>query len=224
MIGDLAASTREEGTRLRGPLRLLRAALFLVLAIGIALSAGFVGFAERIAAQAPPSDPRAEGIVVLTGGTSRIDEALELLAEGRARRLLISGVNPAVTRSTLAGTISEDLRSVLACCVDLDYVAEDTVGNAAETRDWAARQGFRSLIVVTSDYHMPRSMAELAKAMPDRRLIPFPVSNPDLHLARWWREGAAFTLLLREYGKFLVAEARRMIAPPVASTDALAKG
>jgi hypothetical protein len=103
----------------------------VVCLAGISLLVGFVDFAEDVADAEPPADPRAEGIVVLTGGTARIDGALQLLAEGRANRLLISGVNPAVTRQALASTVSDGLRWVLDCCVDLDHQAQDTIGNAA---------------------------------------------------------------------------------------------
>lgn len=177
----------------------------------ILLVAGFFGFAEEIASATPPPDPRADAIVVLTGGSARIDGALKLLDEGRAKRLLISGVNPSVTSADLANLVDAALRDELACCVDLDRQAIDTVGNAAETRDWAAAHGFNSLIVVTSDYHMPRSMTELAAAMPTVALIPFPVTNPDLRFTDWWHDRATFTLLLREYGKYLVAKARRLL-------------
>ena len=105
----------------------------------------------------------------------------------------------------------------LACCVDLGRDARDTIGNAAEARDWAKAKGYTSLIVVTSNYHMPRSMAELAEAMPKTRLIPYPVNNPDLHLGNWWNNPAAFALLLREYGKYLLATARVRIAGAAAS-------
>jgi uncharacterized SAM-binding protein YcdF (DUF218 family) len=179
--------------------------------LAILLVAGFLGFAKEIATATPPSDPRADAIVVLTGGSARIDGALKLLSEGRASRLLISGVNPSVTATDLANLVEGDLRDELVCCVDLDRQAIDTVGNAAETRDWAARHGFTSLIVVTSDYHMPRSMIELSAAMPNIVLIPFPVSNPDLGFADWWRRPATFALLLREYGKFLVAKVRQLL-------------
>jgi uncharacterized SAM-binding protein YcdF (DUF218 family) len=203
----------------------LRLAFRLIVCIAaLALLIGFVDFAEDVAGAVPPADPRADGIVVLTGGTARIDGALQLLAEGRASRLLISGVNPAVTREALATTVDKGLRRVLDCCVDLDRRAQDTIGNAVETREWAERRGFSSLIVVTSDYHMRRSMAELAHAMPDKRLIAFPVSNPELHLASWWNDPAALNLLVREYGKYLAAESRRILSPPPVTRAAAADG
>jgi uncharacterized SAM-binding protein YcdF (DUF218 family) len=202
-----SARASRRGRRFRLALRLI------VCLVALTPVIGFVKYAEDVVAAGPPTDPRAEGIVVLTGGTARIDGALQLLAEGRASRLLISGVNPMVTREALATTVDKSLRPVLDCCVDLDHRAQDTVGNAIETREWADMRGFSSLIVVTSDYHMPRSMAELAHAMPDKRLIPFPVDNPDLHLAHWWRDPAAFGLLVREYVKYLATETRRLVTP-----------
>ncbi len=198
-------------------MRLARAAILLAGLGGIALVAGFVVFASSVAETRAPADVHAEGIVVLTGGSARIDGALHLLAEGRAQRLLISGVNPSVGIKALAGTIDKDLDAALICCVDLGRDAQDTSGNAAEARDWAKARGYTSLIVVTSDYHMPRSMAELAEAMPTVKLIPYPVTNPELHLNDWWTNATAFGLLVREYGKYLLATARVKFAGAAAS-------
>jgi uncharacterized SAM-binding protein YcdF (DUF218 family) len=157
---------------------------------------------------------------VLTGGSARIDGALRLLAEKRADRALISGVNPAVGTEAIAGTLEPDLDAVLKCCADLGHDARDTIGNATETRDWAAGHGYTSLIVVTSAYHMPRSLAELHDAMPKVKLIPYPVTNPELHLTEWWRNAEAFELLTREYTKYLLTVVRLAIAPsPPAPTD-----
>jgi uncharacterized SAM-binding protein YcdF (DUF218 family) len=186
-----------------------------IFAVGVflvaLLVAGFFGFAEAVTTATPPANARADAIVVLTGGSARIGGALKLLDEGRAKRLLISGVNPKVTSADLAGLVAGNLQDELACCVDLGRQAIDTVGNAAEARDWVEANGFSSLIVVTNNYHMPRSMTELAGAMPTVTLIPFPVSNPDLRISNWWQDPATFTLLVREYGKYLVAKARRLL-------------
>jgi uncharacterized SAM-binding protein YcdF (DUF218 family) len=191
--------------------KLTRTTLIVLAGAIVALAAGFLMFVGMIVGAAPPASPRAEGIVVLTGGTDRIDSALRLLAEGRASRLLISGVNPSVSPSALAGTLDPQMEEVLLCCVDLGRAAQDTIGNATEARAWAEGQGFRSLIVVTSDYHMPRSLAELAGAMPTVELIAYPIPSPGLHLADWWRDTDSFALLVREYGKYLVAAARNAL-------------
>ena len=183
-------------------------------AVGVAV--GFIAFAAAVVHRGPPNDPRADGIVVLTGGTARIDGAMSLLAEGRAKRLLISGVNPSVSRELIGDMVGEALRPQLDCCVDIDH-ARDTVENASSAGRWAANLSFSSIIVVTSGYHMPRSMAELGSAMPGIRLIAFPVANPDLALEDWWRNPTAFSLLAREYGKYLAAEARLLLRPRTAS-------
>jgi uncharacterized SAM-binding protein YcdF (DUF218 family) len=202
----------ERSTRKRGRSRLWRAGLPVIAVVClILLVGGFVAFAEQIAHTLPPADPHADAIVVLTGGSARIDGALQLLSEGRASRLLISGVDPKVSAHALADTVDSNLRDDLDCCADLGHDAIDTIGNAAETRRWAKDNGFTSLIVVTSDYHMPRSMTELSGAMPDIELIPFPVSNPALRFADWWHNPPTFALLVREYGKYLVANARRLV-------------
>ena len=79
-----------------------------------------------------------------------------------------------------------DFTRCLACCVDLDYSAQNTLGNAVETRRWAMDRGLHSLIVVTSSYHMPRAMAELANQLPDVALIPYPVVSDKLRIEPWW--------------------------------------
>ena len=204
--------------------KIVRGVFLLAAGVAIAFAAGFVAFAVNVATTRPPEDPKAQGIVVLTGGTARIDGALHLLAEGRASRLLISGVNPSVGTKALAGTLDANLNAMLACCVDLGHEAHDTIGNAAETRDWVTDLGYSSLIVVTSDYHMPRSLAELANALPGVNLVPYPVSNPELHLADWWSDPEAFGLLAREYVKYLLTATRLMVSPQTPSPAKIAGG
>jgi uncharacterized SAM-binding protein YcdF (DUF218 family) len=203
---------------MRAIMRPTRAILIVAAGAVVALAVGFFVFVGMVTGDEPPADPRAEGIVVLTGGTARIDGALRLLAEGRASRLLISGVNPSVSASALAGSIDPSLEAVLACCVDLGHDARNTIGNAEETRAWAENLGFASLILVTSDYHMPRSLAELGGALDGVEIVPYPVSNPDLRLGDWWRDPAPFWFLLREYGKYLVAAARNALPAPTSAT------
>jgi uncharacterized SAM-binding protein YcdF (DUF218 family) len=193
---------------------LVRPAFVVLTGAALALIVGFFVFVGLVVGAKPPADPRAEGIVVLTGGSARIDGALRLLAEGRASRLLISGVNPSVGTAALAGIVDTELEAVLDCCVDLGHDARNTIGNAAETRSWAEDRGFASLIVVTSDYHMPRSLAELSASMPGVSLVAYPVSNPELRLGEWWRDAGPFALLVREYGKYLVAAARKSVSAP----------
>ena len=133
--------------------------------------AGFLWFVRLMPTSEVAPAGNADGIVVLTGGAFRINDALDLLAAGRGQRLLISGVNPA-TRSREISRLMPEHRHWFACCVDLDHSATNTIGNAIETRRWAKARGFKSLIVVTSNFHMPRAMAELAHQLPDVTLDP----------------------------------------------------
>ncbi len=178
----------------------------------VALAAfGFVLFANAVMREPAVEDLRADGIVVLTGGQTRIAEAARLLEEKRGKRLLISGVNQKTGRPSLLRISGLD-EPTFNCCVDLGYQAQNTVGNADETRRWAEALGYDSLIVVTASYHMPRSLAELAREMPNIALVPHPVDPDGLRRKVWWRDAAATRLLASEYLKFLPAAARLVIA------------
>jgi len=184
----------------------------------ILLALGFAGFVWLLPSDEVVLDRSADGIVVLTGGDSRVNEALELLATGRGKRLLITGVNPGTTAADIATEVTNYNRA-LACCVDLDYSALNTLGNAVQARRWAVSHGFHSLIVVTSAYHMPRALAELAHQLPDAALIPYPVVSDRLRIEPWWSNGATTRLVLSEYLKYLFAKVR-MRFDSVASNDA----
>ena len=194
------------------PRRLARGAALLVVACVLALGAGFVWFVHHVPANEIVLDRNADGIVVLTGGASRVADALELLAEGRGSRLLISGVHPA-TNATEIARQNPRFEKLVNERVDLDYAAVNTIGNALGTRRWVREKGFRSLIVVTSSYHIPRTMAELGRQMPDIVLIPFPVVTDKLRNEPWWANGLTARLILSEYAKFVVALVRMRIEP-----------
>jgi uncharacterized SAM-binding protein YcdF (DUF218 family) len=197
---------------LAAPRGFMRAALVAGLAIVfVGVAVGFVCFLSQLrGAEAEPAS-HADGIVVLTGGSSRVSDAMELLAGGYGKRLLISGVHPTIAASDISRSLTDN-QSWLACCVDLDRSAVNTRSNAAETRRWAHERGFKSLIVVTSNYHMPRAIVELSHAMPDIQLIPFAVVGEKWRDEPWWTSGAAVRLLLSEYVKYVAAELRVRLA------------
>lgn len=189
------------------------------LAALLALAGGFLWFVFHIADEEPPlGRTAADGIVALTGGASRISDAVELLASGRGRRLLITGVAPTTNTSELI-RLAPDSERLFGCCIDLDYSAVNTVGNAAETRRWARERGFRSLVVVTSGYHMPRAMLEIGHRLPDVTLIPFPVVSAQSRAEPWWSNAGTAKVLVFEYLKFIVAAARIGLEPAAASTE-----
>ena len=195
-----------------------RILMFGVVAGATVICAGFAWFIYHVPAEEIALDRNADGIVVLTGGASRISDAIELLAAGRGKRLLISGVHRATSSAEIA-RINPRYQRLVTCCVDLDHSAINTVGNAIETRRWVRDRGFTSLIVVTSAYHMPRTMAELQQQMPDTLLVPFPVVTEKLRNEPWWASAPTARLILSEYAKFVVAHLRMRIEPVPGLTD-----
>lgn len=208
-----------------GAVRLLFDAAILLL---VMLVIGFVVFANSIERERREPAYAADGISVLTGGTSRIDEAMRLLAHGKAKRVLITGVNRGTTREQLKRLASQG-DQYFACCVDIDKEARNTIDNATETAQWVALHRYGSIIVVTSNYHMPRALAELARALPDVTLIPYPVVDNNVHVERWWNYIGTTRLLLSEYLKYFPALARlgatrlvRIVVPGDTSTTEVA--
>lgn len=155
----------------------------------------------------PDNTTPADAIVVLTGGGARIDEAVRLFKEGHARRLLITGVNRQTTRDELKRRLA--INPVLFdCCVDIGYAALDTVGNADETKSWCGAWAFSRIIMVTANYHMPRSRLEFAHAMPGTEVIARPVAPPLFTEPRWWLNPHALAVVGTEYVKFIGAHLR----------------
>ena len=194
----------------------VRGALLAVMTVLIvAFGLGFISFAGGVQHALPPKPlPEADAIVALTGGDAgRLTTGMRLLQEGRGRRLLISGVNPKVEDKDVYAVL-EGAPELIACCVDLGRQAMDTLGNASETAAWAKRNGFSRLIVVTDDYHMPRSLAELRVAMPQARLIPYPVTTSLSKPGIWQRDLSAAATLGGEYMKYLAIRARAAFLAP----------
>jgi uncharacterized SAM-binding protein YcdF (DUF218 family) len=176
------------------------------------LAGGFFWFAASIPYEDAAVDHNADGIVVLTGAASRIPDAIELLAADRGKRLLITGVHRATSAREIA-RLTPLYSKFFTCCIDLDRSALNTFGNALETKRWAHEHNFNSLIVVTSNWHMPRAMAELAHQLPEVTLIPYPVMSEKVKTEPWWQNFDTARFLFAEYLKYLFALGRMSLDP-----------
>ena len=185
----------------------LRFAIYLILLIIGLLFGGFIAFSNHVSRIAPPNPiPQADGIVVWTGkGGGRLETGAQLLTDGFGERLFISGVNTSVSEDKIISLLGVS-GEVGQCCVDLDYAAENTIGNARETAAWALAWGYEHIILVTSAYHMPRAQIEISAVAGRMRITPYPVA-PDVQ-RNWWSDGPTFRRLSQEYGKLLLTYLR----------------
>ncbi len=173
--------------------------------------AGFWDFAKRVRAE-PETPPQAQAIVALTGGSlERLTTGVRLLEEHKGERLLISGVNRVVTDEELLGEALRVDPELARCCIDLGRSAEDTLGNASETAAWARGHHYTRIILVTDDYHMPRSHAELSLALPEAEIHPYPVRTRWTDPVLWRSDLGAAARLGAEYVKYLVIVGREAL-------------
>ena len=183
--------------------------------LAIAGAAGFVfWFAGLVWFATPPhveEEPvTTDAIVVLTGGSQRLQSGIELLLEGKGRMLFVSGVNQEVELNELL-RVAGNPPEWIACCIALGHEADNMVGNARETAQWMGQQGFRSLRLVTAWYHMPRSLLEFDRAMPETEIIAHPVFPEQVRQQHWWTSRGTAALLVSEYGKYLGALVRPVL-------------
>lgn len=168
---------------------------------------GFARFLAEIES-IPPADKtlKTDVIVVVTGGNFRVTTGLDLFAQGLAPTLFISGVHPSVGRGDIIKLWKEE-KPLPDCCILLGHAATTTMGNALETKEWAFTQGFKSIRLVTSAYHMPRALLEFHRAMPKIKIIPHPVEEQDYKKgdSRYWY------ITMSEYNKNLLRRLSMMI-------------
>ena len=180
-----------------------------LLAIG--WLAGLQFFASSLPDAVVTRAGQTDAIVVLTGGSGRLIEGLDLLKQGRAEKLFVSGVYRGVDVEELLH-VTQSGGEPLARKIALGHEADDTLGNAQETAKWIGKEGFSSLRLVTAAYHMPRSLFEFRRAMPDVEIVSHPVFPPLVRLDAWWRYPGTASLLAGEYSKFLLVHARVWLA------------
>ncbi len=186
---------------------LLKLGSFITVAALLSWVLGFFWFATNLPEAVTNDTETADVIVVLTGGSDRINTGLDLLEQGSAKKLFISGVYKGVEVQELL-RLSQRAPKNLECCVKLGYEADDTRGNALESQNWIEEEGYSSLRLVTAAYHMPRSLLEFRNAMPDIKILPHPVFPQHVKQKDWWLWPGSMTLILSEYVKFLMAHVR----------------
>lgn len=192
-------------------LRAVTIIFLLFFVASFAFIGGFAAFATHVARLSTPEEPAdADAIIVLTGGEKRLDAALDLLKSGKGQRLLISGVHPSARVVDLQRATGSD-ETLFSCCVDIDRAALDTIGNAEESAKWVNSHAWSSVIVVTNNYHMPRSLLELRRMIGETRLLPYPVVNTRLDGGEWMTNKAALRVLFTEYAKYLFAVVRSVV-------------
>jgi uncharacterized SAM-binding protein YcdF (DUF218 family) len=203
-----AVGVARDWRRLRTTLGVLASVLAVSATVFLA---GFGWFANHVSHLVTPSEPeKADAIIVLTGGQSRLDAGMTLLESGKGERLLISGVHPAASRRQIQKATGGD-KKLFACCVDLDRTALDTIGNAEESAKWVRNHAYESVILVTNNYHMPRSLLEMGRLMGKARLEPYPVVNSNLDNGEWLTKPEALRVLFTEYNKYLLSLARSIV-------------
>lgn len=174
-------------------------------------SAGLFAFLNAIPQAAKEPITKTDAIVVLTGGSLRLQTGLMLLQRGVARKLFVSGVHRGVDVEQLL-RLARQSPAEADCCISLGHEADDTKGNAEETASWMKAQKFGSLRLVTAAYHMPRSLIEFQSAMTDIDIFVHPVFPAHVKLDDWWRWPGTAGLIFGEYSKYLVARLRHFLS------------
>jgi len=171
--------------------------------------AGLVAFAADIPSQVDDTTTHTDAIIVLTGGSERLDTGLSLLRQGLGDKLFVSGVYRGIDVAELL-RLARQKPDQVECCIVLGHAADNTLGNAAETAQWMKQEGFHSLRLVTGNYHMRRSLSEFRYAMPDATIIAHPVFPDAVKRDRWWLWPGTAHLIVSEYSKFLLGQLRHV--------------
>jgi len=192
--------TKTSRSNRRGQLLIFTGVLVIVVWI-----MGLIWFVDEVPTNRTEDLTRTDAIIVLTGGTGRLEAGLQLLSEGYAKLLFISGVARGIDVQALLKLVSRN-RNDFACCIVVGYRADNTAGNAVETTKWIVENKFDSLRLVTASYHMPRSLFEFRRKMPNIKIVPHPVFPPQFKRQSWWRWPGSAQLLASEFNKYLLSK------------------
>ncbi len=188
--------------------RLLRRTLFCLSLFLLLWLSGLVWFVSQIPA-AVEAQPKVDAIVVLTGDSGRLERGMELLAQGKGKVLFISGVSKRTSLEDILHYATPDvLHKLDSNDIILGHEAENTIGNAGETTKWLREEGYKTITLVTSSYHVPRSLLEFREVAPDLVFNASPVFSDEFTISGWWYDKHSRILVLLEYHKFLASKLR----------------
>lgn len=175
----------------------------LIIVALVVWSIGLIWFADQIAESDHDKITKTDAIVVLTGGSGRLAEGLDLLKSGLSKQLFVSGVAKGLKPNDVFQAPSSTLNN-LSCCITFDYSAQNTSDNAKESALWIKRHNYKSLRLVTGNYHMPRSIFEFRKELPNTTLIANPIYPEHVKIIDWWYHRGTARLIASEYAKSLL--------------------
>ena len=166
------------------------ARFFALVLLGYAV--GFILFAVTLGKPAPAA-LKTDAVVVITGGPGRLEHGMDVLQQGKAKRLLVAGADPSVTKRDLGVRLGGRQR-LLGCCVDLGSESVDTRSNAEESQRWLAKRKYKSVRLITSDWHMRRARYEFRKVLGSKLVLETDAV----------RSEPSFITLFGEYNKYVL--------------------
>ncbi len=174
-----------------------------ILLVSILWIAGFIYFISLIPKYTKNIEEKADAIIVLTGGKNRIESGIRLLQQDKAPKLFITGVDTKVRNSSEISKLYHHMNKEYQNRIELGQEAETTYGNAIEAKEWLEKNHIKNIILVTSNYHIPRTMLEFQKMLPEVKIIKYPVLSPKFKIFQWWKYQGTTLLLIKEYNKCL---------------------
>ena len=193
----------------------MRMLSFILFATVVFWVLGLAVFVHSLPATPTPASVKTDAIIVLTGGNARVERGFEMLAQGAAPVLLISGVGKDVTLQEMliehADAKTRRAISDRGASIVLDHVALTTETNAREASQFVRERHYQSIRLITAHYHMPRSMAEMQAALPEVDMVADPVFPVGFRRDQWWRHKNSRDLIVSEFHKSLVVLLRPVL-------------
>jgi len=177
-----------------------------ILIMLILWTVGLFYFTSSLQIAPKLSDKEVDAIVVFTGGSNRIDEGFNLLDKKAAKKLFISGVYKGIDTTQLLNRWRKEDQNHLDCCVVLGFEAVNTIQNVKETAKWLKDEKYKSIYLVTSNYHMPRALLEFKRRLPEIEVHPYPIIPQKVNMDSWWDNRTNFVIISKEYTKYIIVK------------------